>query len=88
MQNNSAPEESKAGASMGGAFPAAGGLMKAVDDAPAEASSAQVRDSVFTPPSRQPVSINSGIGVWLVCALCATIARRDASRAWPAWQQQ
>jgi len=42
VQNNSAPEDSKAGASMGGAFPAAGGLMKAVDDAPAEASSAQV----------------------------------------------
>ncbi len=88
VQNNSAPEDSKAGASMGGAFPAAGGLMKAVDDAPAEASSAQVRGSVFTPPSRQPVSINRGIGVWLVCALCALTARCDASRSWPAWQHQ
>ena len=43
MKNQSSPEDSAAAHAAGGALPPAGGLMKGVDDAPADASARQAR---------------------------------------------
>ncbi len=43
VKNESSPEDSAAAHAAGGVLPPAGGLMKGVDDAPADASARQAR---------------------------------------------
>lgn len=64
MKNESSPEDSAAAHAAGGVLPPAGGLMKGVDDAPADASARQARlfwksdgffDGVLRRVLREPV---------------------------------